>query len=219
MAKRTRTGAPPVRTIGEAASFHVGIDWLMAALLFGAAIAAALYFRVPWNFDFQSRDFNPFVFVPIVLGGFGLKFFVSALLATLRARRYGEAALEVEGEFVAPGETLRGRVRTATDLAPARGYELRLRCIEAVPHVEVGSSANRGTYDRIRWEATLEVPSAGLRSSAGIPFEFALPADVPVAGDRGLKGQIRWTLDVRAPGPGLDFATWFGVDVRRRPVA
>lgn len=216
MAKRARPAAPPVRRIGEAASFHVGIDWLMAALLVGAAVAAALYFRVDWNFDLDSRDFNPFVFVPIVLGGFGLRFFVSALLATLRARRHGEAALEVEGEFVAPGETLRGRVRTATDLAPSGPYELRLRCIEAVPHVEVGGGVDRGTYDRIRWEATLAVPAAGLRSSAGIPFAFALPEGVPVAGDPGLKGQIRWTLDVRAPGPGLDFATWFGVDVRRR---
>ncbi len=216
MAKRARPAAPPVRQIGEAAAFHVGIDWLMAVLLVGAAVAAALYFRVPWNFDFQSRDFNPFVLVPVVLGGFGLRFLVKALFATLRGRRYGEATLEVEGEFVAPGETLRGRVRTATDLAPSGPYELRLRCIEAVPHVEVGGGVDRGTYDRIRWEAALEVPATGLRSSAGIPFEIALPADAPVAGDPGLKGAIRWTLDVRAPGPGLDFATWFGVDVRRR---
>lgn len=216
MAKRARPAAPPVRRIGEAASFHVGIDWLMAVLLVGAAVAAALYFPVDWNFDFQSRDFNPFVFVPIVLGGFGLKYLVQALLATLRARRHGEAALEVEGEFVAPGETLRGRIRTATDLAPSGPYELRLRCIEAVPHVEIGAGVDRGTWDRIRWEATLEVPAAGIRSTAGIPFEFALPADVAVAGDPGPKGTIRWTLDVRAPGAGLDFATWFGVDVRRR---
>lgn len=215
MAKRMRSGAPTVRRIGEAAGFHAGIDWLMAALLFGAAVAAALYFRAPWQLDFRSPDFNPFVLIPLVLGGFGISYSVKALLATLRARRYGEATLEMDGDFVAPGETLSGRIRTAFDLAPTGDYELTLRCIEAEPR-PLTSGVDRPPIDRVRWEASLAIPSPGVRSSAGIPFEFALPPTVLVAGDERAKGAVRWVLAVRARGPGLDFSTWFGIDVRRR---
>jgi hypothetical protein len=214
--KKPRSSSPArVRQVGEATGSHAGIDWIMAALLAAAAVASALYFRVPFNFDVHSRDFNPFVLVPIVLGAFGLKFFVSALVATLRGRKYGESVLEVDAESVAPGETLRGRVRTATELRPTGDYEICIRCIEAVSRTRT-RDAETTTTDVIHWEARLRVPADSVRSIEGIPFQFAIPESALTSGDPTAKGSVRWILEIRAPGPGLDFYALFGVDVRRR---
>jgi hypothetical protein len=67
------------------------------------------------------------------------------------------------------------------------------------------------------WERKWTVPRDTVRSSAGIPFQFMIPSNMPVS--RGapvqstIDGDVRWVLTANAPMPGLDYYAPFAIRV------
>ena len=190
----------------------------MAALLLGAAAASVLYptlyLNIQFVFDPYAPDFNPAVLVPVFLGVFGLKYLISAVWGTMRSRRFGHSVLEIEGQTVAPGETLQGVVRVPADLAPLGDYELLLQCVEQARSTSTGTNLK----DYIRWEQTLRVDARTMSPREGIPFAFMIPTDARTTADPDVmtEGSVRWILEVKAPMKGLNFYAIFGVEVRAR---
>lgn len=232
-----RPADPPHPTpTGDASGFHAVVDWAMAALLLGAAGLAAWYFEIAWNFDFDSRDFSPIVFVPIFLGSYGLYHFTKALWATLQGRKFGTSTLHILSGETRMGALLKGVIRTADELHPTSDYEIRLQCIETFT---MSRSSGEGTRDEdhIRWESSTRVAPASVNSREGIPFEFTLPDSfdqvVATAGSVQASGvasigipglqkvfahnrspdAVRWILIVDAPLRGIDYHAFFGVIV------
>ena len=189
----------------------------MAALTLGAAAASVLYpvyyLKAPFVLDFNSPDFNPAVLVPVFLGVFGLKYLFTAVLGTMRGRRFGQAVMELDGETVAPGETLKGAVRVPAGLVPLGDYKFRLQCVRQE------STAKGGLRDHLMWEEVLRVNARSAAPGGGVPFGFVIPRDAMSTAESNLRtdGSVRWILEVKAPLKGLDFYAIFGVHVRARP--
>jgi hypothetical protein len=228
---------PPIIRVEDASSFHAQTDWIMAALLLGAAGAVVWFFKLRWNFDFDSPDFNPAIFVPMFLGAYGLKHLTLSVRETLRARRFGSSVLEIQGRTVRMGETIKGVVRTPVELRPRSDYEIRLQCIETF-EMRKGTSDSTRNVDRIRWEASNRVPFASVNSKAGIPFGFTLPepfkksqpgesgsvqaswvAAINIPGLQNVFAHnqapraTRWVLEAKAELKGIDYYAIFGVVV------
>lgn len=213
--KATRSDSPTAkpRAIGDETGSNAVTRWAMAILFLAAAAGTWWWFRGSLNYDVNSRDFNPLGLVPIVLAAIGLWNLVPAIRGTLVSRKFGGTSFAMDGDDVALGETLSGRIRTAADIAPTGDYVVTLQCVEAITTFDTTKGESR-TRDHIRWEATRKVDPASLRSTAGIPVGFALPKTALACGDDRAEGVVRWVLMVRAPLPGTDFEAIFPVVVR-----
>ncbi|MBK9115018.1 MAG: hypothetical protein IPM22_05135 [Betaproteobacteria bacterium] len=211
----TRSAAPAAKAnaVGDATGANATTNWVMAGLFLAAAAGTWWWFRGSLNYDFNSRDFNPLGLVPIVLAAIGVWNLVSAIRGTMVARKFGGTAFAMDGEEVALGETLKGRITTATDLAPTGEYAITIQCVEAITTFDTMKGESR-TRDHVRWEAVRKVDPQSVRSSQGIPVEFRLPTTALGIGDKRAKGTVRWVLDVKAPLPGTDFYAIFPVVVR-----
>jgi hypothetical protein len=63
-----------------------------------------------------------------------------------------------------------------------------------------------------------DVPASGDSSSAGVPFSFALPPEMPpTAGGPGTDGAVRWALIASAPRVGVHYHAVFPIPVRGNP--
>jgi len=194
----------------------------MTVLALVAAMASVFYFRQPGQrlqpfpvvFDPDAPDFNPFAFVSLILFVVALRYAIPAVRSTMRSRRFGRSTMEMEGETVAPGETLRGVVRVPVDLAPLGDYEILLQCVQQTRP----TSTSTNLQDYIRGEQTLRVNAKTVNPREGIPFAFMIPNDAMTTSNSGLMTDesVRWILEVKAPLKGVDFYAIFGVDVRAR---
>jgi hypothetical protein len=214
--KSIRAANAPARAtaIGDETGSNASTRWFMAILFLLAAAGCWWWFRGSLDYDFNSRDFNPLGLVPVALAAIGVWNLVPAVRGTLVARKFAGTTFEMDGgDSVMLGETLKGRIRTATDLAPSSDYVVTIQCVEAITHTSQ-SDLKQTTEDHTRWEATRKVDAASVRSSQGIPVEFNLPATALAIGDERAKGSVRWILEARASLPGTDFSAIFPVDVR-----
>jgi hypothetical protein len=214
MATQFTTSSRGARRIGESTGFGTSTHYIMAALLGAATIAVIVAFDIRPNFNPDSRDFNPIIGVALFLGAFALKSLYTAVRGTLLARRFGESTLEMEGESVPLGGTLKGRVRTSAPLTVVGDYSITLTCIEQLTVSAMSEPTKTRTEDRVRWEGQRKVPAATVNSAEGIPFEFPIPETALAMPDARAKGPVRWTLEVTAPQKGLDYYALFGVIVR-----
>lgn len=215
MKTQVTTGKQAPRRIGESTGFSGTTHYIMAALLGAATIAVIVAFDIRPNFNPDSPDFNPVIGVALFLGAFALKSLYTAARGTLLARRFGESTLEMEGESVPLGGTLKGRVRTSAPLTVVGDYSITLTCIEQLKVSSMSNSTTR-TQDRVHWEGLRKVPAATINSAEGIPFEFPIPEHAFAMPDARAKGAVRWTLEVAAPQKGLDYYALFGVIVRAK---
>lgn len=198
----------PVRRIEDSTSFHAAVDWKMGALVMAAAVASVWYFRLPLVFDPNAPEFNPAVFVPLLLLAYGAVHLGRGLRERAIGRRFGATTLEIEGHQLLPGDTLRGRIVTTRDLVAPSGFHLRLRCI-ASRRIGATSSSGSRTRDEILWQA--EATAISARSSGeGIPVALAIPKRTA---DKAAGDPLRWTLEVEAQVDGRRFAALFGVPV------
>ncbi len=179
----------------------------MAAVLLCAAVGLQLYLRPTIVLDINSADFDPVAFLPIVAGLIGLGYLALGIRGTLVGRKFGATVLEIDGDRIELGRTLKGVVRCATDIAPTGDYVVNVQCIESVPAV---SSINRHrNNDRLHWEATRKIDPKSVDARQGIPVQFDLPASAMANGDQRVKGVVRWVMDIKAPLPGTDFCATF----------
>ena len=209
------TSPTVTRRIEDATPVHAGTDWKMAALSIAVAVGVVWWFQMPLSFDVNSPSFNPAVFVPVLLGLYGVTQAFSWMRGRNVGSRFGTSVFEMHGNAVSAGQTLRGRVITSRDLPAAGGFLVRLRCVEAVRYNDVGSSSAR-TQDKIRWEQERTVHSTG-SGSAGVPVEFAIPLDSGARATGISAGAVRWLLEVEAAVAGARYRALFGVPVTAVP--
>jgi len=216
--ERTITVKTELPDAAPAAFGQVKLWW---GLALAVAIGDLMWIGYPAAIDVRSPDFFPLPLLFVVVFGIvGTIYLVAAIRHALRFRKFGTSALEVQEPRL--GGTLRGVVRTARDLAPAGPFVVRLRCEETTARpTRVGQ---RSRFTECLWES-VQMVQAPARSSAGIPFEIAIPANGLASGARSddpkIHKTVTWTLDVRAALPGLDYYAAFDVKVggRRRDEA
>jgi len=216
--KSIRAANAPARAtaIGDATGSNASTRWFLAILFLLAAAGCWWWFRGSLNYDFNSRDFNPLGLVPVAFAAIGLWNLLPAIRGTLVGRKFAGTTFEMDGgESVTLGDTLKGRIRTATDLAPTSDYVVTIQCVEAITHTSQ-MDLRQTTEDHVRWEATRKTDAASVRSTQGIPVEFRLPTAALALGDERAQGQVRWVLEVTAPLPGTDFSAIFPIDVRAK---
>lgn len=202
---------PDTRRIDDATPFHATTDGTMAALSLAAAAGMMWWFEMPLDFDVNSPSFNPAVFLPVALVLYGIVQGVKYLRARSTGQRFGASVFEMQGQAVAIGGTLRGQVKTSRDLAAPGGFRLRLRCIEEVRYSDqAGGGPTDRRADRIRWEATDTVQTAGSRSP-GVPVRFDIPASA--IAEVVESHRVRWTLEVEATVDGARYEALFGVPI------
>lgn len=216
MKAQVTTSKHATRQIGESTGFGVSTHYIMAALLGAATIAVVVAFDIRPVFNPDSRDFNPIIGVALFLGAFAIKSLYTAVRGTLLARRFGASTLEMEGESVPLGGTLKGRIRTSAPLAVTGDYSITLTCIEQLTVSAMSEPTKTRTEDRVRWEGMRKVPAAAVNSVEGIPFEFPIPETALAMPDARAKGSVRWTLEITAPQKGQDYYALFGVIVRAK---
>lgn len=169
--------------------------------------------------DFHSRDFIPIVIIPFAL-------FVPALIYTvlagrdwLWASRFGTSTLDLEDTVT--GGQLRGVLRTANDIHASSDFVLRLQCIRSKEELVAKKGGLRGDsviVDDVIGEWKHKVPASGDSSSAGVPFTYTLPPEMPpTAGAPGTKGAVRWALIASAPRAGMNYHAVFAIPVHSRP--
>lgn len=200
--------------IEDATPVHTSSSWMVGTLLAAAAVGVVWWFHLPLDFDMQSPSFNPMVFVPVVLLGFGVVQIAKAVRGRALARRFGATRFEMEGKRAAPGETLVGRILTARDMRPAGGFLLRMPCIECVRLSDSTDGMRDRTRDEIRWESVSKVEPGPGTSTTGILVRFTIPRDAARKTKRPRRDSIiRWTLDVSARVDGQAYEALFGVPV------
>ena len=205
---------PRAVVVEDGTKWNADTNWFMAVFFFAAAIGVQIWFRLPLNFDFDSRDFNPLVLVAPFLAAVGLYFLAPAIRNTLVHRKFGKSVLEMEGEAAELGGTLKGRIRTARPLAPTGDYEVRVQCVETI--TRRSTNMKEVTTDHVRWEAMRKIEPGSVDAQEGIPVEFAIPQKALALGDERAQGAVRWIVDVKAPLPGTDFYAIFPLVVRPR---
>jgi hypothetical protein len=193
---------------------NASVHWFMAALLLAGAGGAAWMMRSALTLDFQSRDFNPLIFVPLALAAIGVVSLARGIRAAMRGRRFGTSTMALDREEGRLGEKLTGTIRTSARVTPTGAWQLTLRCIEQIEKRELTSPTKSRMTDYVRWEARRHVDPATVDSSRGIPFAFDIPTVALANGDARAKGQVRWILEITAPMSGVDYYEIFGLVVR-----
>ncbi len=173
----------PLHVEKDQSGFDLGTQLIMAVLFLMALILQQIYLPVGWEFDFNSPDFNPLIFLPVLLIGIVLWSLIKAGLYWRHLKRFGASFMELSVRApLAQGSVCRGRVRTELPLSATGDYQITLRCLEGYRFRSPGE-IDRAT-DRIHyttaWEETRTVPYAAVDSSAGLPFDFELPVRGPL---------------------------------------
>ena len=187
-------------------------DYVFSALMFLVAAVTPWYFELPLNFDVNSPDFNPLIFVPVVFAGIGAVMLTRTWLGVARAGKFGNATLSPAA--AGRGEIFRPVMRTRTDIETTGDFVLTLKCIRRShggDEYEGGSSS-----DKVLWKHAETCP-AGTRSSIGVAAVFTIPRDAqPTRGPEPGTGSggTRWVLTVTAPVRGVNFRQDFPITVR-----
>jgi hypothetical protein len=155
-------------------------------------------------------------YVALLFPAVGLGFFIWAVRATLRHRRYGVSRLELSTIPGAIGRSLAGTVRVSTPLQPSEGFDVTLRCVR---RITIRSGKNSSTTERILWQEERRVKGETSRDAHGfstrIPVRFAIPADAEASDEADVRNQVIWRLELSANVPGVDYASTFEVPVFR----
>jgi hypothetical protein len=199
-----------VHTIPASNRDNAYLNALTAPVLLALAWLIAWYLRIPLALPRNARSFDPIIVVPVFFAAGGIWYAGRAVLDGMRLRRYGDSRLELRD--VRLGGTLRGTIRTTRDLAPTGDYALTLRCIETTATNDGRPNSTTQHHDILRWSAVATVAAATVRSSVGIPVDFAIPRDAPATwgdSDLGTARGVRWVLVIEAPLAGLDYYAVF----------
>lgn len=147
----------------------------------------------------------------LIFPGVGLLLLGAGLYGREHKRKFGTPIFELAAVPVVPGQMLAGLVRTTARIDPEGGFKLRLRCVH---RVESGSGKNKRTSNTTLWESEQVMPGGSRREDGiAIPVAFALPADQPETDLGNSRNQIRWSLEVKAALPGVNFGADFDLPV------
>jgi hypothetical protein len=193
------------------------VFWLMAAVLPLLGFAVIWIAGVPFRFDVPAREFNPLVFVPVVALLAGLFFLFAAMFMTLRLRKYGRSTLTLDKRPRIGGRVL-GRVTSTVDVVPPGEWALVLQCVETI---QAAGQQNR-VYrtDLTRWEHKSTLPASAHTLRTGVPVDIAIPENCleitdPLERVRQRRGTLRWVLQLKGQGVGLNFLASFAIAIKR----
>ena len=164
----------------------------------------------PYVFNLNSPDFNPLIVFVALLVTLAVVYGVRGVRRKIARGRFGETYMELQGDDVLIGETLRGRVFTSRPLQTDDGFRMTLRCIERKG--ESFDETRRRSQDAILWEGTQTVRSGD--SSAGVPVEILVP---PAAIANAKFDRQDWSLIVEATVNGAAFMSTFYVPILKGP--
>ena len=191
------------------------VFYLLAVVLPVLGFAVIWISGVPFRFDLAAREFNPLVFIPVVGLLAGLFFLAAAIFISLRLRKYGTSTLTLTARPRIGGR-LSGRVTSTVDFTPQGEWHVVIQCIETIK-----AAGGQGTIyrtDITRWQDTSTQQAQGLR--AGVPVDIAIPENCleitdPVERARQKRGTLRWVLQLKGQGPGLDYLASFLLPIRQ----
>jgi len=203
--KSVAAGAPLAISSGNRA--RSGWAWLWAALA-AAASATVLYFGTRSPLDWE-HDY-PLIYAVLGVTCGGTLFLVGrALIATLRAHKFGEATLELDGAAPCLGGQITGRLIVGPAIRVGSDGEMTLKCQEVVTVQTTQDKTRTETQTHYQMAKPFVVePSA---ATSGIPVRF----DVPVGARATDEGLTRWVLSVTVAVPGLDADMTFEIPVQR----
>ncbi len=182
---KTDSAYKPLHVEEDQTGFDLGTNIWMAIVLFVMLVLLLIFLPIGWEFDMNSPDFNPMIFLPFLL--------LSAVLWNLgkgaflwrRLRRFGTATMELHGgKFPVPGGICRGLIRTAGPIATEGDFQLTMTCVEAYRFRragEIGGPSDERYHSKVAWEKTLTVPHTEADPQVGLKFEFQLPEVAPLA--------------------------------------
>jgi hypothetical protein len=206
-----------------------------AALLI---ICMMLFLPIPWVWDINDPEFMPLIVLYPFLGIWGGYHLLNGLTWVVRARKFGNAKLELQGPPPRLGGRLRGKVVVKQPVRATGDYRIVLQYVELHEHDRYDAERRR-TRDYVIWEQAVSAP-AGTDATQGIPFSIPLPDQVrtpqpeprkpnairheysysvPLLGkiwtNRAPVGAF-WQLVVTAPTTGTDFRATIPVDIGTR---
>jgi len=184
-------------------------SWFFAALWNAIALPSTAFgIREALRRDEQA------LWLVTVFGVVGIGLLVNAIVQTVRHRRFGASALELETFPGFLGGTLAGRIRVALDLHELPRIPIVLRCVR--PVAPAGGSAGR--QETVLWEHRLEVVRTHRDGAfTVIHFAFRLPADLPQSAWLPGTDPVTWRLDAEAAAPGVNYQASFEVPVFAPP--
>ncbi len=184
---------------------------------------AAWFVAVLWNavalpsnvlaIQAAMRSGQQALWLVTILGAVGIGLLVHAVVLSLRHRRFGASALELETWPGFLGGTLAGRLRASLDLHTVPRIPVTLRCVKVSPRGAGGPAT-----EEVLWESRLVV----VRTFPDGPFTvihfaFRLPADMPPSAPLPSPDGVVWRLEARTDVPGVEYEARFEVPVFAPP--
>jgi hypothetical protein len=160
-----------------------------------------------------TRTGEPALYLVTIFGAIGIGLLAHATRQSLRHRRFGTSALELETFPGFLGGTLAGRLRASLDLHTSPRIPVTLRCLRTA-----GRGPTGAPVEEVLWESQLDV----VRTFPDGPFTvihfaFRLPDDLPPSAPLPAPAGIAWRLEARAEIPGVDYYAQFEVPVFAPP--
>lgn len=201
------------------------------------SVCMKLFLPIPWIWDIDDPEFMPLIMLYPFLGIWGGYHLWNGVRWVMRARKFGNAKLELQGPAPRLGGRLKGKVVVEQPVRATGDYRIVLQYVE-MHDLDVYDERRR-TRDYVIWEHAVSAPAA-TDATQGIPFSIPLPDQVrapqaeppsPTALRREysysvpLLGKIStnktpvgafWQVVVTAPTAGTDFLATIPVDVGMR---
>ena len=175
-----------------------GRGWLIGAAIF---LAFAI-FGFTWTSRYTDLEYHDSLLLPAsaFAGLLGSGCLVFGVWLSLRFRKFGHSFLETDTPVA--GAPWKGMIRTRSDLSTKGDYNFLLTYEESR-----WNAASKKSENVVIWKATSKAEHRSVRSSVGIPFEFAPPGkELKKSSSGGV-----WWLKVSAPMSGVNFMTLFNV--------
>ena len=169
---------------------------ILSAVILFVSVFGAWYFEVPMTFDTPS----PTIVVPLAGCAVGLLALSTGLFNRWRAIKSGSPVLEYAPAPM--GGALHGNIRLGRDVAVTGDFTVTLKCYER----EVFHDGERAKGRGLRWSSEAVKARADVLATKCLPVSFMLPSKGIAKSKRG---QISFTLEVRAPMQGADFYALF----------
>lgn len=186
--------------------------WIFG-LLWTLISSPVIFLAIPQELEKGNRAVLVALLFPLV----GLAILAVAARATIAARKFGDAVLELDRVPGVLGGPLRGRIRIRLALGSSDRVRLVLTSIHRWTS---GSGKNRSTREEVLWQDERDVAAGqvvfdGL--SQVVPVEFAVPFDCEPTDATVADDQRLWRLRLVAELPGVDADIPFEVPVFRTP--
>ena len=183
------------------AGWGIGIVWCL--------VSSPVLFAIPK----ELAKGNTLVLLALVFPLIGLGLLGWAATMTTRYWRYGRSSLEMN---TLPG-VLGGEIRATLVSQKPLPHDAMVRItLRNIRRTTSGSGKNRSTTERVLWEDSIDVPSAGMTlrpDGYGLALQLQIPFDAKASDPLASNDCTLWRLLAHADLRGADFSAQFDVPV------